>query len=133
MSRCKRQEWRRVDERKTPVSNYIFSKQKIIFPTIKVFPKDTSFFSISHARRRLHRRATVAIWKGIKRTGAQYAVRAISRINSAVETSLRCLKRKRFGIVAPCFPSSPIRFCPNIVPISSTAPIRTNWYRKLRL
>ena len=99
MSRCKRQEWRRVDERKTPVSNYIFSKQKIILYTIKVFPKDTSFFSISHARRRLHRRATVAIRNDIKSTGVQYAVRAILRIYSAIETSLRRLKRKRFGIV----------------------------------
>ena len=99
MSRCKRQEWRRVDERKTPVSNYIFSKQKIILSTIKVFPKDTRFFSLPHARRRLHRRATVAIWKNIKRTGALYAVRDFSRNYSAIETSLRRLKRKSFGIV----------------------------------
>ena len=110
-----------------------WTKQKINFPIIKVFPKDTSFFSLPHARRRPFRRATVAIWKDIKRACAEYAVRAISRIYSAIETSLRRLKRKRFGIVAPCFPSSPIRFCPNIVPISSTAPIRTNWHRKLRL
>ena len=73
--------------------------KKSIFPTIKVFPKDTSFFSISHARRRLHRRATVAIRNDIKSTGVQYAVRAILRIYSAIETSLRRLKRKRFGIV----------------------------------
>ena len=38
-------------------------QQKIIFPIIKVFPKDTSFFSLPHARRRPHRRATVAIEK----------------------------------------------------------------------
>ena len=99
MSRCKRQEWRRVDERKTPVSNYIFSKQKIILYTIKVFPKDTSFFSISHARRRLHRRATVAIWRSAKRIPSRNAVRATLCIYSAIETSLRRLKRKRFGIV----------------------------------
>ena len=99
MSRCKRQEWRRVDERKTPVSNYIFSKQKIILYTIKVFPKDTSFFSISHARRRLHRRATVAIWRSAKRIPSGNAVRATLCIYSAIETSLRRLKRKSFGIV----------------------------------
>ena len=99
MSRCKRQEWRRVDERKTPVSNYIFSKQKIILYTIKVFPKDTSFFSISHARRRLHRRATVAIWRSAKRIPSRNAVRATLCIYSAIETSLLCLKRKSFGIV----------------------------------
>jgi len=88
-----------VDERKTPVSNYIFSKQKIILPTIKVFPKDTSFFSISHARRRLHRRATVAIWRSAKRTPSGNAVRATLCIYSTIETSLRRLKRKSFGIV----------------------------------
>jgi hypothetical protein len=36
-------------------------QQKINFPTIKVFPKDTSFFSLPHARRRPFRRAIVAI------------------------------------------------------------------------
>ena len=74
-------------------------QQKIIFPIIKVFPKDTSFFSLPHARRRPSRRAIVAIWKDIKRTGAEYAVRAILRIYSAIETSLCRLKRKSFGIV----------------------------------
>jgi len=63
--------------------------KKINFPTIKVFPKDTSFFSLPHARRRPFRRATVAIWKDIKRACAEYAVRAISRTCSAIETSLR--------------------------------------------
>ena len=74
-------------------------QQKINFPTIKVFPKDTSFFSLPHARRRPFRRAIVAIWKDIKRTCAEYAVRAILRIYSAIETSLCRLKRKSFGIV----------------------------------
>ena len=74
-------------------------QQKIILPTIKVFPKDTSFFSISHARRRLHRRATVAIWRSAKRIPSGNAVRATLCIYSAIETSLRRLKRKSFGIV----------------------------------
>ena len=118
MSRCKRQEWRRVDERKTPVSNYIFSKQKIILSTIKVFPKDTSFFSLPHARRRPFRRATVAIWKDIKRVCAEYAVRAISRIYSAIKTSLRRLKRKGFGIVV--FLYRRLRSHPNHYQVSHT-------------
>ena len=65
-----------------------------LFPTIKVFPKDTSFFSFPHARRRPFRRVIVAIWKDIKGTGAEYAVRAISRIYSAIDTSLCRLKRR---------------------------------------
>ena len=74
-------------------------QQKIILYTIKVFPKDTSFFSISHARRRLHRRATVAIWRSAKRIPSGNAVRATLCIYSAIETSLRRLKRESFGIV----------------------------------
>ena len=74
-----------------------------LFPTIKVFPKDTSFFSFPHARRRPFRRVIVAIWKDIKRTGAEYAVRAILRIYSAIDTSLRRLKRKSFGILVSLY------------------------------
>ena len=95
-----------------------WTKQKINFPIIKVFPKDTSFFSLPHARRRPFRRATVAIWKDIKRACAEYAVRAISRIYSAIKTSLRRLKRKGFGIVV--FLYRRLRSHPNHYQVSHT-------------
>ena len=76
-----------------------FFKTKNHFVHHKSFPERHELLQSSHARRRLHRRATVAIRNDIKSTGAQYAVRAILRIYSAIETSLRRLKRKRFGIV----------------------------------
>ena len=82
-----------------PWTKFLQNEKTIHFPTIKVFPKDTSFFSLPHARHRPPRHATVAIWRKSKRVCSEDVVRATLCIYSAKETSFRRLKRKSFGIV----------------------------------